>query len=212
MDKRIFQPRRLSLDHYTLVCFHVTHGSILIFESAFEAALAAAKQANAGVKAGISVAKHPSQEKHAQSKIVAVVSGILYGLADFLRRFRRQYFVGIQEKNPVISERKRIHGPLTFLGPAPVVVKLHDLGVKGAGDLRRFVGAAGIDDIDFTSPAQRFQAARQVARLIANGNDHAHGQRDGAGSGLQDSRLVECLHSGVTGTGDILPPSLWAPI
>ena len=73
MDERVAQPRHPSFDHDTLVCFHIAHGSVLILEPAFEAALAAAKKSRAGVKACIPVAKDSSQKIHSQGEIVAVV-------------------------------------------------------------------------------------------------------------------------------------------
>src|SRR3981081_1245707 len=175
MDKLISQPGGSSFDHNMIVHFHVTYGSLPLLEAGLKAASAAAKQREL-IEAGIAVAKHSSQKMHAQSDVVSIAVRILNGFPNFLREFGSKNFVCIQEKDPVICQRKRVHGPLTFLGPAAVIVKLHDFRAKGAGDMLGFVAAAGIGDVDFTGSAQRFQAARQVEFLVAYRNDHAHGQ------------------------------------
>src|SRR5271168_2088178 len=112
-----------------LVYFHVTHGSILMREAALEPRLAASKKREL-VETGIAVAKHPSQKMHAQSDVVAGVEGIADGLPNFFSEFRSESFVSVQEKDPVICQRKRIHGPLPFLGPTTVIVELYDLRIE----------------------------------------------------------------------------------
>jgi hypothetical protein len=88
-----------------------------------------------------------------------------------------QDFVGIEEKDPVVGQGQCIHGPLALFGPAAAVVELDNFGAIGFGDAGCVVGTLGVDQIDFANVFERGETARQVVRLIACGDDHAHGKR-----------------------------------
>ncbi len=116
------------------------------------------------------------QKKHSQRNVVAIAIRILNGLLDFARQFRSQRLVGIYQKDPVISERKRLQRPLALLGPSSLIVELDHVRTARLCDLHSPVRALGIDNINLSGVAQRFQAPRQVAGLIACGDNHGDGK------------------------------------
>ena len=202
VHNQIFQLGGSANNNSMLVHFHVRHGSVLVFQAAFVAAFAAPEERKL-IKAGTAVAQPTSQEIHLQADVVTVEGGILDSPLYFPREFGREEFVGIHEKNPVIGEWKRVHGPLALLRPASLVVKLYDLGTKRAGDLHSAVGALGIDDVDFADLAQRLQTARQVVSFVAHGNDDAHREKAGQRRTPRLCDLFQFLHS----SADRLPSS-----
>src|SRR5882672_2839362 len=108
---------------------HVAHGSVLLFQTALEMSQSATKERQL-VEACIAVAQWPPEEVHLQPDVVSVDLRILDAPADFISQFRSQSFVCIHEKNPIVGERQRVHGPLAFFGPSAVVVELHNLGTE----------------------------------------------------------------------------------
>src|SRR5579863_5285480 len=131
---------------------------------------------------------------HAQSDVVTVVRPILNGLPNFFRQLRSQNFVRIQKKNPVVCQRKRIHGPLPLLRPATVIMKLHHLRPKSPGDLSSLVRTARVNHVNFAHPAQRFQTARQILRLIERRNNHADRQKPTPKRAQAKSGFLDDLH------------------
>ena len=186
---------RVRFHHDMLVHFHVAHRRILFFEAALEAPLAPAKQRKL-VKAGAAVAQLSSQKKHSQGNVIAVESRILNRFPDFLRKFRSQRLIGIQQQNPIIGKRQRVHRPLPLLGPAALIMKLHHLGAMSLRDLDRPVGALRIDDVDFSNSRSD---ARQRGRLRASlrtGTITVMGRIGAAFS------FRTCFDSSISGIGD----------
>src|SRR5262249_35870717 len=75
-------------------------------------------------------------------------------------------------------QRKIIESPLSFFGPAAVIMELDDLSPVLACKFAGLVSAVGIDNDDFSDACQRFKAARKVLPFVANGNDDGYRQID----------------------------------
>lgn len=153
------------------------------------------------LKTGTAVAKATTEEIHFERDVVSVGFGILEGAPDFGGKCGSQNLIRVEEKDPVISERQRVHGPLALLGPAALVVKLDDLCAVGFGDTGGVVGTPGVDQIDFANIFEGGKTAREVVSLIARRDDDAdgkHGRGAHGGCGFRFCfRLDQAGSSGI---------------
>src|SRR5438067_2382302 len=108
----------------------------------------------------------PHEHETPVDPITSELAGFRDGPGEFRFRFRRQDFVGIQDENPFVPEWQVLQGPVLFLGPGAVELKLHDLRPVLLRDLGRTIGALRIDHENFTGPANRVQATRQIASFV----------------------------------------------
>src|SRR6266852_9025286 len=153
----------------------VGHRGILILQSAFKTTAASAEQRQLP-EARIAVPQDPSEKIQLQADGISIHSRVLNCAPNFFNQFRRQKFIRIEQQNPVVREWQRVYGPLALLRPAPRIMKLNHLRTARLSNGNRVVRALRIDDIYFTEVRERLQAARQVAGLIADRNDHTYGQ------------------------------------
>ena len=106
------------------VDFDVGHRSILIFQAAFKTAAPFAEERQLP-ETRVAMPQDASEKMHLQADGISIYRGIL---ATLLRissaKLRRQDFIRIEQENPVVSERQRVHGPLAFLWPAARIMKL----------------------------------------------------------------------------------------
>src|SRR3989440_4900023 len=100
------KPGGFAIDQNMFVDFHVGHGRILLAQTALETAFATAEEREL-FEAGAAVAKLTPKKIHAESDIVAVVSGILSCAQNFLCQFWRERLIGIHQKYPIVGKRQR---------------------------------------------------------------------------------------------------------
>ena len=100
------------------------------------------------------MSQDPSEKIHLQADGISVHSRVLNRTPNFFRQFRRQDFIRIEQQNPVVRERQRVHGPLPLLRPAPRIVKLDHLRTTRLSNGDRVIRALRIDDIDFAEPRE----------------------------------------------------------
>ncbi len=67
-------------------------------------------------------------------------------------RFRRQYFVGIENENPLVPEREIFQRPVFFLRPGAIEFELHDPRAKLFRDALRPIRALRVDHENFIGP------------------------------------------------------------
>ena len=173
MDQRMAQLRGGPIHHHVLVDLDVGHGRILILQAAFKTAPPFAKQRQFP-EARIAMPQDLSEKIHLQANGIPVHLRVLQRAPNFFNQFRRQSFIRIEQQNPIVRERQCVHGPLALLRPTPRIMKLDHLRAARLRNRNCVVRALGIDDIHFTEARKRFQAARQVAGLIAHRNDYAY--------------------------------------
>jgi hypothetical protein len=173
MDKRVHELARRSPDDDVLMHFHVGHAGILILKAAFETSQAFAEQRQLPETCSAMSQSLP-KKIHLQGHIIAIAVRVLNRLSDFVREFWCQNLVGIKKENPVVSQRQRVHRPLALLRPASCIAKLDNLRPVILCKGRAVVATLRIDDINFPDRLQRFQAAREVMRFIADWDNHGH--------------------------------------
>ena len=127
MHERAYQLGRLSRHDEVLVNLHISHRRILVLQPAFIMSLPAAEQRHLP-KASAGEMQGAPEKTHLQCDPIAVYVCPFDGPANFLAQPRGEYFVGIQQQNPFVRKRERIHRPLPLLGPTPLIMKLHDSG------------------------------------------------------------------------------------
>src|ERR1700735_3666313 len=103
-----------------------------------------------------------TEKQNAERNVVAIATGILNRGPNLLRKLWGQGLIRIQEKNPVVGQGQSVHRPLALLGPASLVMKLHNFCAERAGNLDRVIGALGVDDIHFRNIAEGYETAWQV--------------------------------------------------
>src|SRR5262249_39862705 len=79
--------------------------------------------------------------------------------------------VGIEDEDPVISERKIFQSPILLFWPGAVEMKLFHLCAALLSDLRGVVSALGIDHKNFIRPLNRTKATRQIRRFVFDRNN-----------------------------------------
>ena len=111
------------------------------------------------------MAQDPSEKIHLQADGIPVHLRVLQRAPNFFHQFRRQDLIRIQQQNPVVGERQRVHGPLAFLRPAARIIKLDHLRAVRLSNSDGVVRALRIDDVHFPTPASD---CRQRGRLRAS--------------------------------------------
>ena len=140
------------------------------------APLVAAEKAQAAVGLPAAEAHAPPQEVVEPPDAVAVPDpgaaavGLQNG-QDLVFELGGDALVGVDDQHPLV--RGLGDGPV-FLGRGVDVLVLHDAGAGVAGDLRRGVGAEGIDHEDLIGPGNRGQAVGNVLLFIASGNQDCY--------------------------------------
>src|ERR1700734_4369452 len=125
------------------------------------------------------MAQNAAEEPSAQLDEIAINRRILNRRPNFFGEFWGKHLIGIQQKNPIVSDGKRVHGPLPLLWPSTLIMKLHDLGAVGSSDLDGIVRALRVDYVNFANSFQCLQTSRQVFPFVARCNDHANRERAG---------------------------------
>src|SRR5215469_16179476 len=105
MEERLLQDSRRTVNHNVLMYFNVAHRIVLISEATLKMTLAAPKQGELP-KPGIAKPKHSSEKIHLEEQIVALEPRILNCIPHFIRQFRRQDLISIQQQDPFILERQ----------------------------------------------------------------------------------------------------------
>src|SRR2546428_600960 len=194
VQQPILQPCGPAAHNDMLVHFHVTHRAVLVLEAAFESALPAAKERQLA-ETCIAVAERAPQKEHLQCDVISIEVVILDRPAHLFREQWCEGLVGIEQKNPIVGDREGLHGPLPLFGPPAAIGELDYRRVERARDLGGFVAAVGGDNINLAHTTQRFQAARQNARLITHKNDDADREGDSRIRWPQRARLSQGAHS-----------------
>src|SRR5437016_6592625 len=71
---------------------------------------------------------------------------------EFRFSLRRQDFVGIEDENPIVLERKMLKRPIFLLRPGAIEFELHYLRAVSLCDLRRDIRALRIDHENLVRP------------------------------------------------------------
>src|ERR1700730_2519130 len=88
MDKRVLQASCLAIDNHMFVHFDITHGVILVPETAFEVTFSVSEQRQLP-KSGVAKPKRPSEKFQPEEHIVALESGIPNRLLHFSSQLGR---------------------------------------------------------------------------------------------------------------------------
>src|ERR1700726_4880082 len=98
----------------------------------------------------ISVTQPPAEkEKTSIDPIPGNVTRICDRVGKLLLRFRRQNLIGIENKNPLVLERKILQPPVFLLRPGSVELKLFHASAVLLCDSRRFIRALRINYENF---------------------------------------------------------------
>src|SRR6185437_1274857 len=123
----------------------------------------------------IGIVGMPQPTSHEHKTTIDPVSGNIPPVGDCLGKFRfgfrRQNFVGIENKNPFVAKLQVLECPILFLRPGTIEFELHHFGAVLLGDRDRTIGARGIDHKNFVRPFHAIETARQICRFIFNWND-----------------------------------------
>src|SRR5713101_1254038 len=96
----------------------------------------------------------PPAEEHETAiyPVAGNVAGIRNGMSDLRLRFSWQSFIGVENEDPLVLERKIFERPIFLLRPGPVEFELNNDRAMLLRDSRRVVRAMRIDHEDFIRP------------------------------------------------------------
>src|ERR1019366_5119534 len=103
MEERVLQDSRRTINNNVFMDFDVTHRIVLVSETALKITFSAPKQREFP-KPTIAKAKHSSEKIQPEEQIVALVPRIPNCMLHFIRQFRGQDLVSIQQQYPFILE------------------------------------------------------------------------------------------------------------
>ena len=148
------------LMHFVVAASGLRHGQTFVTTQSM------AKQAKIPIR--IIRMAQPAPEKHETpvDPIADDIAGVRNRTGKLGLRFGRQNFIGIEDKHPIVLERKILDRPVLLFRPCPVEVELRDFGTVLLRDLSRAVGAVRIDHQNLVRPLHAFEATWQIFRFV----------------------------------------------